>query len=339
MQVNDNKENQKEVEQLIFEKGITLVALVVTIIVLLILAGITINMATSGSGIFARAKNAANVYRQAVRDENTALDSYANEINKVIEENGGGYETKISEETSYVGFYADVENDGTVDGVIYADMAKGNTKSGKWNNDDFSSYTIPKKTNLKDYFISQNSYTGSFGTKAVISPVENTSGDDRFYIMALKDIDGRQDGTFYDWYYAAGISNYSKVTSENFGSGKSNTTNMIEHWNSGTKKNADTKIKEGADDFKDIWGQIQNKASNGWFVPSKDELAAFAGEIEVTKDTTNSQKYFKNQGLSEYYWTSSLQSTNKAYFINFSSGSFSRISIQGPYHVRLSKTF
>ncbi len=42
------------------EKGITLTALVVTIIVLLILAGVTISMATSGSGVFGRGKNAAD---------------------------------------------------------------------------------------------------------------------------------------------------------------------------------------------------------------------------------------------------------------------------------------
>ena len=49
------------------ECGITLVALVVTIIVLLILAGVTISMATSGSGIFGRAKNAADVYRASAK--------------------------------------------------------------------------------------------------------------------------------------------------------------------------------------------------------------------------------------------------------------------------------
>ena len=61
------------------ERGITLVALVVTIIVLLILAGVTIGMATSGSGIFCRAKNAANTYRNSVSKENTALQSYQTE--------------------------------------------------------------------------------------------------------------------------------------------------------------------------------------------------------------------------------------------------------------------
>lgn len=68
------------------ERGITLVALVVTIIVLLILAGVTIGMATSGSGIFGRAKNAANTYRNSAAKENTALKSYETEIDNDIRE-------------------------------------------------------------------------------------------------------------------------------------------------------------------------------------------------------------------------------------------------------------
>ena len=72
------------------EKGITLIALIVTIIVLLILAGVTISMATSGSGVFGRAKNAANNYRVAAKDENDALDSYSSEIDKADEGTEGG---------------------------------------------------------------------------------------------------------------------------------------------------------------------------------------------------------------------------------------------------------
>ena len=43
-------------------------------------------------------------------------------------------ETKqpISKTESYVGYYADIEGDGTVDGIIYADLAKGNTGIGNW---------------------------------------------------------------------------------------------------------------------------------------------------------------------------------------------------------------
>ena len=44
-------------------------------------------------------------------------------------------ETHIAKSTNYVGYYADMDDDGYVDGIIYADMITGNTKSGKWNND------------------------------------------------------------------------------------------------------------------------------------------------------------------------------------------------------------
>ena len=62
--VNLQLRNKKKVQKL-KEKGITLIALVVTIIILLILAGITLNMALSGDGLFSRARNAADKYKKA----------------------------------------------------------------------------------------------------------------------------------------------------------------------------------------------------------------------------------------------------------------------------------
>ena len=51
------------------ERGITLVALVVTIVVLLILAGVTVTYALSNNGIFAKAQDTAKVSEQAtIRD-------------------------------------------------------------------------------------------------------------------------------------------------------------------------------------------------------------------------------------------------------------------------------
>ena len=47
------------------EKGITLIALVVTIIVLLILAGVALNLTIGQNGIFTRAQDAANTWRNA----------------------------------------------------------------------------------------------------------------------------------------------------------------------------------------------------------------------------------------------------------------------------------
>ena len=60
------------------ENGITLVALVITIIVLLILAGISIATLTGDEGLFTRAKNAKNTSINAAMNENAALNSYGN---------------------------------------------------------------------------------------------------------------------------------------------------------------------------------------------------------------------------------------------------------------------
>ena len=61
------------------EKGITLVALVITIIILLILAGISIQTLTQ-TGLFENAKQAKNATENAQKYENYILVSYENEI-------------------------------------------------------------------------------------------------------------------------------------------------------------------------------------------------------------------------------------------------------------------
>ena len=61
-------------------KGITLVALVVTIIVLLILAGITINTLFSDNGIIKKAQEAANKMNQAQQDDLQGLQNLADEL-------------------------------------------------------------------------------------------------------------------------------------------------------------------------------------------------------------------------------------------------------------------
>ena len=77
-------------------KGITLVALVITIIILLILAGISISALTN-TGIFGKAKDAKQKSDEAALDQNTKLDEYESEINAYLpgQNNGGGGETVV----------------------------------------------------------------------------------------------------------------------------------------------------------------------------------------------------------------------------------------------------
>ena len=65
------------------EKGITLVALVVTIIILLILTGIGIN-ALKQTNLFEQSKQAKNSMSNAQNIENNTLLSYESMINEVI---------------------------------------------------------------------------------------------------------------------------------------------------------------------------------------------------------------------------------------------------------------
>ena len=82
------------------ENGITLIALVVTIIILLILAGVTLNRAISGSGLFNRAGNATEKYKIAQEYEREKLVEIEEKMDLIppsiptIElelENGGEY--------------------------------------------------------------------------------------------------------------------------------------------------------------------------------------------------------------------------------------------------------
>lgn len=65
------------------KKGITLVALVVTIIILLILAGISI-ATLIGSGLFENAKLAEQKSKNAQELEETRLGDYENKINSYL---------------------------------------------------------------------------------------------------------------------------------------------------------------------------------------------------------------------------------------------------------------
>ena len=368
-------------------KGITLIALVITIIVLLILAGVSIAMLTGQNGILTQAQSAKTTTEDKSAEEKIKLavmaaraqSEGALDADKLVAEitnNYGGTATKtgtgfpvnatvdgksftidgdgnvtskedsnqptpnptdkISKNTSYVGYYADIDADGTVDGVIYADLAVGNQGSGQWNNSNGTYYTIPTVTEgLKDYYISKTNYKANegFGTKDVISPTG--TGKDRFYIMALTDIDGKRNGTYYDWYNAAygKMSDYAATTSRDFGKGKSNTTTMITKWNApayGAQNNCS--------DHKDMWGQIQEEVKNGWFVPSRAEWSAFGGELGISKDSSN-EKYYGNFGLGNYYWSSSQSLASDAWIANFDYCYMSSYSVNSGFYVRLSATF
>ena len=156
---------------------------------MLILAGIALNLTIGQNSIFSRAEQAANTWRNVDANEQLAMGEFENMIKEYMPpEPISNEDLQISTDTVY---YADINDDGTVDGVIFADLA-GVEETGEWGNYGDGTYTIPKEDNFKSYYIKSENYTDDSFKKTgkVIAPIEGTSGNDRFYLMALENARG-----------------------------------------------------------------------------------------------------------------------------------------------------
>ena len=308
------------------EKGITLIALVITVVILIILATVTLNVVLGEGGLIQRAQQAKDLTEQATLEEQQGLNSLMSEFTNIMAEETTPPEPEeppIDKVEPKVGYYADIDGNGTPDGVIYADLAV--SKSGQWTS-SAGTYSYTAKTNTKDYYISQTNYEGPFGTKDVLTAIDG-EGEYRFYVMALEDFNT---GTSYCWYDAArgNMDDYATATSLDFGTGKANTEAMIAKWNSsayGAQNDNGT--------YLDMWGAIQDKVAEGWFVPSRGEWGAFGDNLGITTDN------YLNCGLSDWCWSSSQGDTNHAWCANFNSGYMNNFLVNDNRYVRLSATF
>ena len=88
------------------EKGITLIALVVTIVVLLILAGVSISLVINNNGVISKAKDARDKYAEAQTNDEKQLNEVSDWIDtKVGDTTGGGSVTKIDGVPIPEGYY------------------------------------------------------------------------------------------------------------------------------------------------------------------------------------------------------------------------------------------
>ena len=75
----------KKLKNKSYERGITLIALVITIVVMLILAGVTMNLTLGQNGIFTTAQIAAKNYMEAQEKEQQALEQFYEELQVVTD--------------------------------------------------------------------------------------------------------------------------------------------------------------------------------------------------------------------------------------------------------------
>ena len=81
------------------EKGITLIALVITIVILIILAGVSMAMVLENNGIFEQAKKGANSMAKAEVNTQKGFNSMSAVIDKILNGNGGSEQQEQPEET------------------------------------------------------------------------------------------------------------------------------------------------------------------------------------------------------------------------------------------------
>ena len=77
------------------KKGITLIVLVITIVILLILAGISISALTN-TGIFGKVEEAKRTTENAEKEQREILSEYEKELNKYEARNWTSDDTKYS---------------------------------------------------------------------------------------------------------------------------------------------------------------------------------------------------------------------------------------------------
>lgn len=379
--------------------GITLIALVVTVIVLLILAGISIQMITGNNGILTRTIVAKQATEEAQIIEEARMDILAKmatsksgdlteaELEEILSKYGtlsteeerikdkqltttdGKYVIPVSEiyngaltltfsiAKSGVGYYADLNGDGKItiedDGIIFADLAKGASGTGLGQSYSLEAVIETDEIKFKKYEESSTTFSGEdakFGEQKWLKAVNGTTGKNRFYVMALKDVDTSS----HYWYsnashYISGQTDKTPyliteegigIDSNNKAVGRKNTEAVMAKFNKATT-NGGWGLAITGQSYNDMFEAIATKynSSIGWFVPSKQEWAAFAKFlIGVGFSITNYNSRF---GLKNYYWSSSQLSSSpervwntyfSLYTFNYNDGA----SLEG---VRLCTTF
>ncbi len=108
------------------EKGITLIALVVTIVVLLILAGVSLSLVLNNNGVISRAKEAKNRYAEAQTNEEKQLNEVSDWIKEAVGDTTGGSGSTVDGVPIPAGF---VYVGGTkASGLVISDAAADNEK-------------------------------------------------------------------------------------------------------------------------------------------------------------------------------------------------------------------
>ena len=256
--------------------GITLVALVITIVILLILAGISISTLTN-TGIFQKAKDAKDASENAEKEQKQTLNEYEKElnkytaqeltndkVNKVLSETENTILKDVNENifTLPAGFKVVVNDDTgnakTVDkGIVIEDATSGATAGSQFvwipvgtiTKADGKTTTI----NLDRYTFDSNGNPIAQGEKAVQKYYQELNRSDKGNTVAKSIANFKSSVTANGGYY---ISRYE--ARKNATSGKLTEVNSDSVWNNITQPDAATQARNMYDEQQPFTSDLMN---------------------------------------------------------------------------------
>ncbi len=172
------------------QKGITLIALVITVIVLLILAGTAITVGLSGDGLFERTNAAVEKWNSRVAEEENTINNVWNNVLNYFDEEQKTENSPVlptgSMKVEYVTWTESAETTGT-----YTEIASEtkpdewyNYEEGKWANIKTTSYTANENSTKNiAYWVWIPRYAYQVPDRPTSS---NKSGNPEFNIAFLK---------------------------------------------------------------------------------------------------------------------------------------------------------
>ena len=193
-------------------KGITLVALVVTIVVLLILAGVSINLVLGDNGIVKKAQDAKTKMAEASENDLKDMNSLIGELESSLNENENGnkFVTKNTEVT-----YPDGKKVWVPEGFKIADDSASTVQGGVVIEDkDGNQFVWVPVATIADY--KRTWYTGgdSFSSYSEALPEDEKTSVERYK-------------GFYIGRYEAGDKESTGTTKATFRTSSSNTSNSV----------------------------------------------------------------------------------------------------------------
>ena len=217
------------------ERGITLIALVVTIVVLLILAGVSISLVLNNNGVISKAKDAKNQYAEAQTNDEKQLNEVSDWIDTKVGETTGGSESSVDgvpipKDFVYVG--------GTKDsGLVISDNAndkdkyKGQTTVGTdLEGNQFVWIPVDNIADYKRTAYSKQVATGTTDSKTKSEQIKYSSSDSNYFTEALPEDEQLSVTTNKGYYigrYEAGDKESTEATTPTFRASSSSTENTI----------------------------------------------------------------------------------------------------------------